>query len=144
MPEIYIHAVEGRSLDQKRALVRDITAAVVRNFNVTADSVMVQIIESSKENKAKGGFCSANDKAAGGNNRVAVDLSTSRRARGRHPRIAVLGRTTAWMRVCTRHDAIERGCHTRSGYRTRRANRGITVSVAHRRLDSVTAGAVPP
>ena len=43
MPEIYIHAVEGRSLDQKRALVRDITEAVV------------QIIESSRENKSKGG-----------------------------------------------------------------------------------------
>jgi 4-oxalocrotonate tautomerase len=55
MPEIYVHAVEGRTLDQKRALVRDITAAVVKNFNVAADSVMVQILESAKENKAKGG-----------------------------------------------------------------------------------------
>jgi 4-oxalocrotonate tautomerase len=55
MPEIYVHAVEGRTLDQKRALVRDITAAVVKNFNVPADSVMVQIVESAKENKAKGG-----------------------------------------------------------------------------------------
>jgi 4-oxalocrotonate tautomerase len=55
MPEIYVHAVEGRTLDQKRALVRDITAAVVKNFNVNADSVMVQILESAKENKAKGG-----------------------------------------------------------------------------------------
>jgi 4-oxalocrotonate tautomerase len=56
MPEIYVHAVEGRTLDQKRALVRDITAAVVKNFNVNADSVMVQIVESAKENKAKGGI----------------------------------------------------------------------------------------
>jgi 4-oxalocrotonate tautomerase len=56
MPEIYVHAVEGRSLDQKRALVRDITAAVVKNFNVAADNVMVQIVESPKENKAKGGI----------------------------------------------------------------------------------------
>jgi 4-oxalocrotonate tautomerase len=55
MPEIYVHAVEGRTLDQKRALVRDITEAVVKHFNVTPDSVMVQIIESSKDNKAKGG-----------------------------------------------------------------------------------------
>ena len=45
MPEIYVHAVEGRTLDQKRALVRDITAAVVKNFNVPADSVMVEIVE---------------------------------------------------------------------------------------------------
>lgn len=55
MPEIYVHAVEGRTLDQKRALVRDITEAVVKNFNVHADSVMVQIVESPKHNKAKGG-----------------------------------------------------------------------------------------
>ena len=56
MPEIYVHAVEGRTLDQKRALVRDITAAVVKNFDVAPDRVMVQIIESAKENKAKGGI----------------------------------------------------------------------------------------
>ncbi len=55
MPEIYVHAVEGRTLEQKRALVRDITDAVVKNFDVAAANVMVQIIESSKENKAKGG-----------------------------------------------------------------------------------------
>jgi phenylpyruvate tautomerase PptA (4-oxalocrotonate tautomerase family) len=27
MPEVYVHAVEGRTLDQKRALVKDITEA---------------------------------------------------------------------------------------------------------------------
>ena len=55
MPEVYVHAVAGRSLDQKRALVKDITAAVVKHFGVTADAVLVQIVESAKENKAKGG-----------------------------------------------------------------------------------------
>jgi len=55
MPEIYVHAVEGRTLDQKRALVKDITAAVVKNFGSPAEAVMVQIVESPKENKAKGG-----------------------------------------------------------------------------------------
>ena len=55
MPEVYVHAVEGRSLDQKRALMKDITAAVVKNFGVPADAVLVQIVESAKENKAKGG-----------------------------------------------------------------------------------------
>jgi len=55
MPEVYVHAVEGRSLEQKRALVKDITEAVVKNFKVGADAVMVEIVESSKENKAKGG-----------------------------------------------------------------------------------------
>jgi 4-oxalocrotonate tautomerase len=55
MPEVYVHAVEGRTLDQKRALVKDITDAVVRNFAVPADAVMVQIMESPKTDKAKGG-----------------------------------------------------------------------------------------
>ncbi len=56
MPEIYVHAVEGRTIDQKRALVKDITEAVVRHFKVPAQAVMVQIVESPKDNKAKGGF----------------------------------------------------------------------------------------
>jgi 4-oxalocrotonate tautomerase len=55
MPEVFIYAIEGRSLDQKRGLVKDITDAVVKNFNVTADAVMVQIVESPKTSKAKGG-----------------------------------------------------------------------------------------
>ena len=56
MPEIYVHAVEGRTVEQKRALVKDITDAVVKHFDVPAEAVMVQIVESSKHNKAKGGF----------------------------------------------------------------------------------------
>jgi 4-oxalocrotonate tautomerase len=56
MPEVYVYAVEGRSLDQKRALVKEITDAVVRNFNVKPEAVMVQIMESPKTSKAKGGF----------------------------------------------------------------------------------------
>jgi 4-oxalocrotonate tautomerase len=56
MPEVYVHAVEGRTLDQKRALVKDITEAVVKHFKVKPEAVMVQIMESPKESKAKGGF----------------------------------------------------------------------------------------
>ena len=56
MPEIYVYAVEGRTIDQKRALVKDITDAVVRNFKVKPEAVMVQIVESPKESKAKGGL----------------------------------------------------------------------------------------
>ncbi len=56
MPEIYVHAVEGRTIDQKRSLVKDITDAVVRNFKVPPEAVMVQIMESPKDSKAKGGF----------------------------------------------------------------------------------------
>ena len=55
MPEVFVYAVEGRSIEQKRGLVKDITDAVVRHFKVPADSVMVQILESPKTLKAKGG-----------------------------------------------------------------------------------------
>jgi len=55
MPEIYIHAVEGRTIEQKRNLVKDVTDAVVKHFKVPADAVMVEIVESSKSSKAKGG-----------------------------------------------------------------------------------------
>ena len=56
MPEIYIYAVEGRTMDQKRSLVRDVTDAVVRHFQVTPADVMVQIMETPKTSKAKGGI----------------------------------------------------------------------------------------
>jgi 4-oxalocrotonate tautomerase len=55
MPEIYIHAVKGRTLDQKRALVKDITDAVVKNFSVPLEAVTVEIVESEPTAKAKGG-----------------------------------------------------------------------------------------
>jgi 4-oxalocrotonate tautomerase len=55
MPEVYVYAVEGRTIDQKRSLVKDITDAVVKNFKVPADAVMVQIMEAAKDTKAKGG-----------------------------------------------------------------------------------------
>jgi 4-oxalocrotonate tautomerase len=55
MPEIYVHAVKGRSVEQKRALVKDITDAVVKNLSVPAEAVMVEFIETEPNSKAKGG-----------------------------------------------------------------------------------------
>jgi 4-oxalocrotonate tautomerase len=55
MPEIYVYVIEGRTVDQKRALVQDITASMVKNFQVPAENVVVQIVESARHNKAKGG-----------------------------------------------------------------------------------------
>ncbi len=48
MPEILVHIVEGRSRKTKKALMKDIAAAVVKNFNVPAERVVVQIVESRK------------------------------------------------------------------------------------------------
>jgi 4-oxalocrotonate tautomerase len=63
MPEIVCHALEGRSIEQKRALVKDLTEAVVRNYDVDAGTVSVVIVESARENKARGGVLFS-DKAA--------------------------------------------------------------------------------
>lgn len=50
-----MHIVEGRSVDSKKALMRDITEAVVKNFAVPAERVVVQIVESPKSDKMRGG-----------------------------------------------------------------------------------------
>ena len=50
-----MHIVEGRSVESKKALMRDITEAVVKNFNVPAERVVVQIVESPKSSKMRGG-----------------------------------------------------------------------------------------
>ena len=55
MPEIFVHIVEGRSVESKKALMRDITEAVVKNFSVPAERVVVQIVESPKNSKMRGG-----------------------------------------------------------------------------------------
>ena len=55
MPEVVVYAMTGRTLDQKRGLVKDITEAVVKNLGAAPDAVIVQIVEASPESKAKGG-----------------------------------------------------------------------------------------
>lgn len=55
MPEIIVELAEGRTLDQKRALVRGITAVVVETCVVQPEQVTVIIHETSRINKAKGG-----------------------------------------------------------------------------------------
>jgi 4-oxalocrotonate tautomerase len=55
MPEVTIELAQGRTLDQKRALVRGITQVVVETCNVTADAVTVIIHENPLTDKAKGG-----------------------------------------------------------------------------------------
>lgn len=55
MPTIIIEADEGRTIEQKRGLVKEITEAVCRNFNVEPPSVTILIHEGKKENRAKAG-----------------------------------------------------------------------------------------
>ena len=55
MPEVVVYAIAGRSQEQKRALCKDITEAVMKNYSVPADAVVVTLVESAKNDKAKGG-----------------------------------------------------------------------------------------
>jgi 4-oxalocrotonate tautomerase len=55
MPEIIVYCVAGRTAEQKKGLMKDLTDAMVKNFNVDAAGVTVQIVESAKDSKAKGG-----------------------------------------------------------------------------------------
>jgi 4-oxalocrotonate tautomerase len=55
MPEILVHVVEGRSPEAKKALMQDITDAVVKHFAVPPERVVVQIVESRRDSKSRGG-----------------------------------------------------------------------------------------
>jgi len=55
MPVIVVEADEGRTVEQKRGLVKDITEAVCKNFKVEPQSVTILIHEQKKENRGKGG-----------------------------------------------------------------------------------------
>jgi 4-oxalocrotonate tautomerase len=55
MPEIVVYAVGNRPAEQKKALCKDITDAMVKNYKVPADAVVITLIETPKTDKAKGG-----------------------------------------------------------------------------------------
>jgi 4-oxalocrotonate tautomerase len=54
MPFITIKAIAGRTIEQKRALVRDITNAIVKDFKVKPEHVHIDIIEFNAENRGDG------------------------------------------------------------------------------------------
>jgi 4-oxalocrotonate tautomerase len=55
MPLITIEALAGRTTEQKRGLVKDVTEAVVKNFNCKPDVVTIIIHELADEHLAKAG-----------------------------------------------------------------------------------------
>ena len=55
MPRVTVEAGEGRTVEQKRRLVKDITDAVVKHFNVEPIAITVVITERSPENMAVAG-----------------------------------------------------------------------------------------
>lgn len=55
MPEVYVHLAEGRTQEQKRTILKEITQTIVNTLNVEPNNVVVTIIESPRHHKAKGG-----------------------------------------------------------------------------------------
>ena len=64
MPLIQISMLPGRSAEQKKGLLRDVTDAVVRNCRVPAETVRVLIIEIAPEHWAIAGISKAESDAA--------------------------------------------------------------------------------
>ena len=48
MAELHVFIEQGRTLEEKRKLVRELTEVFVRNLDVAPEAVMIQIIEGSK------------------------------------------------------------------------------------------------
>jgi len=67
LPEVYIYMVEGRTVDQKRAVAREMTDVLIRNLNVPPEAVVVQFVEAPRDSKARGGvlFSEAPPRPAG-------------------------------------------------------------------------------
>jgi len=55
MPEIHVHLGALFDKDQKRAMMREVSDAVVRTLDVKIENVIVQIVEASLDDKMKGG-----------------------------------------------------------------------------------------
>jgi len=55
MPIVTVRAIEGRTVEQKRKLVKDITEAVIRHFKAKPDAVIVNFFDMPKHNVAKAG-----------------------------------------------------------------------------------------
>jgi 4-oxalocrotonate tautomerase len=55
MPEVYIYVAEGRTVDQKRTVAREVTDVLIKNLNVPPEVVVVQFVEASRDSKARGG-----------------------------------------------------------------------------------------
>ncbi|MGQ0620772.1 MAG: 2-hydroxymuconate tautomerase [Panacagrimonas sp.] len=78
MPIIQVNLLEGRSVAQKRAMIAEVTQAVVRSLGVRAESVRILINEMQPEHYAVSGL-SAGERPLQQRNGAPID-TTERRA----------------------------------------------------------------
>ena len=55
MPLVSIKIIEGRTIEQKRGMVKDVTEAIVKNIGCPASAVHIDILEMKLENLSQGG-----------------------------------------------------------------------------------------
>ena len=55
MPIITINQFEGRTIEQKRQLAKEITDSIVKIYEISADRVNIAFFDVPKHNAAKGG-----------------------------------------------------------------------------------------
>ena len=62
MPIIHVHFFEGRTLDQKRALVANMTEAVVKSLNSKPEDVHILLHEMSRQDNSIAGVLTSDKK----------------------------------------------------------------------------------
>jgi len=62
MPIVQIELLEGRTVEQKRAMVKEVTDAICRTLNATPDAVRIIIRDMKFENYAVAGVLRSDQK----------------------------------------------------------------------------------
>jgi 4-oxalocrotonate tautomerase len=62
MPIIHVHLLEGRSIEQKRALAKEVTDAVCRTVSVPPDAVEIIMHDMARHDYATAGVLKSDEK----------------------------------------------------------------------------------
>lgn len=62
MPILQIHLIEGRTVEQKRALVEKVTQAVCETVNVTPEHVKIILLDMARHDYATAGVLKIDEK----------------------------------------------------------------------------------
>ncbi len=62
MPLVTIKIVEGRTVEQKRGMVKDVTAAIVKNIGCPSSAIHIDIVDLKRENLAQDGKLSIDNR----------------------------------------------------------------------------------
>jgi len=55
MPQLIVYIAQGRTIEQKRAFLHQVTDATVDTLGVAREAVTIQIVEAPRTDKSQGG-----------------------------------------------------------------------------------------